>query len=1075
MVPGVLILFPGLIMPTPHRLVPCTRTSSSRSRPRLILERLEDRLVPDAQVFTVINTWDVGVGSLRWAITQTNNNGNPNDVDLIQFHIFGDGPYVITPQTTPLPAITQKVKIDGYSQPLTQANTLEVGNNANIRIVIAGETLSGVQPVPNDLAGLAVNADGCTIQGLAIRGFSAGIRGEAIRITGKDNSILGCYLGTDATGLAAAPNREGISIMSGPGNAIGAGTPASRNVIAGNAGSGITIWAPGNRVQGNYIGVDKTGQGRLGNQTGVRIFHSENLIGGDTALQGNVISANREDGISLDRQRPRPDPIDDNKIQGNLVGTDATGMLARGNNRHGISVIGAKGTIIGEAAATPGQAPGNVISGNGEHGIYLHASPNVGPEDPSVDTHSTRIYGNVIGLRMDGREALPAGDSNGKDGIFLNSSGGLGRGQVWDTRIGDAGDATRKNVISANKATGIHALGRGVVGLGIFGNFIGTDAIGFKARGNQQYGIDVRNGAEVTIGQGQVVPPANLVSGNVLGQVRIHGVLTFDVRIQGNIIGSAIDLSPLQEGESTGHGILIAEGADQVLVGGPDPDDGNLLFFNEGDGLHVVSEDPPPEEPGDGHVNGTIIEHNTFARGDADGIDLEETSGAHVFHNEVYGNQGDGIAIRGPSAVANLLFDNFIGADFDGNPEGNEGHGVSITAGATDNWVGDLVIGPGGETYGNVIVANAGAGVYTHQATRNAMAFNTIDGNGGDGVSMHYSDPVFAYVANGVFHNSLQGNGGNGITLDAATLTRIHDNVIRSNGGHGVRLEGGSAINSIGGAATLEPNTIWDNGGDGVSVLDGIGNGIVHNSITRNGGLGIDLNDDGPTPNDPVDPDVGANFLQNYPVFTSIYWSAGGGLHVWGMINTHPFITPAIELYFNPDDPTEGFQFLGEGTTLTDEYGNGYFVMLIPHDFARPLIGGYLTLLDHAIEGGVPGNTSEFSPWIQVPPEPPPDNPPGPGDDPGHGVGLQLLLSAPSNDLIAQLIDKKAVAPISPPASSLSSPGSLRDYSSITFEAISIPLSQTTDFFFASAAVPGSMKDLTPTRAKGLALLREQF
>ncbi len=49
--------------------------------------------------FTVTNTSDSGSGSLRWAIEQANANGNPTEVDTINFNIPGAAhhlPYLAT-------------------------------------------------------------------------------------------------------------------------------------------------------------------------------------------------------------------------------------------------------------------------------------------------------------------------------------------------------------------------------------------------------------------------------------------------------------------------------------------------------------------------------------------------------------------------------------------------------------------------------------------------------------------------------------------------------------------------------------------------------------------------------------------------------------------------------------------------------------------------------------------------------------------------------------------------------------------------------------------------------------------
>src|SRR6516162_5235045 len=68
----------------------------------LYLEYLEDRCVPST--YQVTNLGDSGIGTLRWALTQANNNntGTTSSPDQIRFGVSG----TIDVMGTPLPALT---------------------------------------------------------------------------------------------------------------------------------------------------------------------------------------------------------------------------------------------------------------------------------------------------------------------------------------------------------------------------------------------------------------------------------------------------------------------------------------------------------------------------------------------------------------------------------------------------------------------------------------------------------------------------------------------------------------------------------------------------------------------------------------------------------------------------------------------------------------------------------------------------------------------------------------------------------------------------------------------------------
>ena len=187
-------------------------------------------------------------------------------------------------------------------------------------------------------------------------------------------------------------------------------------------------------------------------------------------------------------------------------------------------------------------------------------------------------------------------------------------------------------------------------------------------------------------------------------------------------------------------------------------------------------------------------------------------------------------------------------------------------------------------------------------------------------------------------------------------------NTIAENIGDGITVT--NYGNVIG---TTDPgggNTITGNAGSGV-VVDGIYNSIRGNVINSNGGLAIDLGNDGRTPNDSGDFDYGPNDLQNYPVITSL--ATGAVTRVTGKLNSWPNSNFTIDIYAQagstPVNPGSSARYLGSFDVITDESGNASFdVMLDAETFTGELVSATAT--------DMYGNTSEFSDFslIQVSP-----------------------------------------------------------------------------------------------------------
>jgi CSLREA domain-containing protein len=361
----------------------------------LSLASLTVRVTPaEAATFTVNTTNDVDDGactashcSLREAINAANVSA---DTDTITFNVPGPPPHTIG-VVGQLPAVRVPVIIDGTTEP----------GYAGTPIVELDGTLSGGrQP------GLDFYGGGSTVRGLVINRF----KGSGIVLQQKGNYVIeDNYIGTDLTGTVDLGNGEGgIFMFPRAGNG---GNTIARNVISGNGLNGIVLYLDRNVIQGNYIGTNASGTAALGNDRwGIRVLGpaNDNVFGGTAPGQGNVISANGDDGIVI--HGAVPTALTGNVIQGNYIGTNASGTAALGNVRAGIATCGNSTTIGGTALGAR-----NIISGNGWNGIYICGST------------GSVVQGNLIGTAADGTTALG-------NGLAGNPSFG------WDSGISTRGD-----------------------------------------------------------------------------------------------------------------------------------------------------------------------------------------------------------------------------------------------------------------------------------------------------------------------------------------------------------------------------------------------------------------------------------------------------------------------------------------------------------------------------------------------------------------------------------------------------------------------------------------------------------
>ncbi|MGZ5472756.1 MAG: CSLREA domain-containing protein [Thermoanaerobaculia bacterium] len=428
-----------------------------------------------AATFVVNTTDDVFDGvcdavhcSLREAIGESNNTPGP---DLITFSIPGAPPHVIQPPL-PMPSIVDPVTVDGTTQPGASSGPIVEldGSTAPTGVNIRGLTFSGA-------------SHGSAVRGLVIRGWS----GPGIETFSNGHTIEGNYLGTDVTGTAAHGNSVGVSLRS-------SGNIVLRNVISGNrfggalvSPSSINPVADGNTLRGNHIGVDPTGTIAVPNVgNGVSFSRSgNNTVGGTTAADRNIISANKGSGVVTNSGTAGCGSHVGNVIQGNFIGLDASGSTALGNLGEGVQAFG-PGTSIGTIGA------GNVISANAV-GINVGFCPGTVIQGNRIGTDATGMSArsNVVGVDLQG-DALVGGTVPGA----ANQISGNGYAQI----ILERGFSTIQGNLIGTEATGNGPVPNGNMGIVVSDLAIGGLLGGTAAGAGNVVAFHPQDGVQVRVG-----------------------------------------------------------------------------------------------------------------------------------------------------------------------------------------------------------------------------------------------------------------------------------------------------------------------------------------------------------------------------------------------------------------------------------------------------------------------------------------------------------------------------------------------------------------------------------------------
>jgi parallel beta-helix repeat protein len=869
---------------------------------------------------------------------------------------------------------------DGIYLQLGASSNLVAGN-------YIGTDFTGTATLGNGGNGITINgpADGNTIGGTAVlaRNLISGNSGDGIDLTGgtTSNVVQGNLIGTDLTGgVKLANGNNGVEVNNSPGNTIGGVAAGVQQLVTENGNlvgpEGIAVAANGDLIVADGNTRELL---RINPRTGAQsIISSGGLF---TAPDGVALAANGDiyvaDGFGPQILRVNPITGAQSIVSsgGSLVGPYAIAVAANGDLFvTDLEAFGGAGAIFevdpttgvqtkigsGPAGLFPfgitiaangdllvvygpeGGGPGELDRINSTTGVRTVIASGgllVDPEGLTLDRDGSILVTNLDG----GSDSLPGNIVRVDSTTGAQSpafSGGV-LGYLYFVTVAPNGDIylvseslpalnadiltiptnAARNIISGNGHDGIEFFGSGATGNVVEGNYIGTNAAGTAALGNGNHGPGVSIFSDGNTIGGTSPGAGNLISGNNNDGIDLESSQNL---VAGNWIGTnAAGAAALA---NYGDGILSSN-EDSNTIGGASPGAGNLISGNAALGIYLFSS------------THTLIAGNRIGTDATGTAAVPNLLGGVAIENFGFSPINTSNTIGGTSAGAGNLI------------SGNSGNGIEFLLSSSNLVVGNEI---GTNASGTAALPNQGDGVADFKGFGNTIGGvssgtgNEISGNSGNGISI-VSFFGFDLVAGNNIGTDITGTLAVGNTGDGVLVTEGPDN-------------------TIGGTATGAANLIAFNQGAGVAVgqslsdTTAVGNSIRGNSIYANSGLGIDLGNNGPTPNDAGDGDLGPNQLQNFPIV--VHATAGASTNVSGSLNSLANTAFVLDFYGNTTvDPSgygQGQRYLGSTTVTTDASGNAVFVNVPLSSFVGT--NDYVT----ATATDPNGNTSEFAADVQA-------------------------------------------------------------------------------------------------------------
>jgi len=337
------------------------------------------------------------------------------------------------------------------------------------------------------------------------------------------------------------------------------------------------------------------------------------VAGGSSIVVGLVVDSFSGDGILIDTNS-------NDVIQGNYVGTDPTGTLAKANGGNGVQIIDTPNNVIGGTTSSAR----NIISGNTGEGVRI---------DGALATGNV-VQGNYIGTNVSGSAAV----GNNASGVYIRRA--PGNSVIGNTVSGNVGFAGITICGSITFCGGGDNFGPGTPGNRasgniVQGNFVGTNPAGTTALGNNQAGVSIDGAPNTKVG-GTTAALHNIISFNGTNDVQIFDPGAGANQIQANTI----------QGSTTATTVGIS--VDASLIGNTLTQ--NSISGHAGLGIDLSPSGINPNQTG-GANNFPVITSAQFASGTTTIMGTLNSTANAKFTIEFFSNQACNTSGNGEGAV----------------------------------------------------------------------------------------------------------------------------------------------------------------------------------------------------------------------------------------------------------------------------------------------------------------------------------------------------------------------------------------------------------------------------------------